>query len=243
MKAILLAAGRGSRMGPLTKAGPKCLTRLKGKSLLDWQIEALSGAGLREIGLVRGYGAGKLERPDLILFDNRRWNETNMFVSLACAGEWLQRDVCIVSYSDIIYPSQHIERLLETVGDIVIAYDREWRRLWEARFDHPLADAETFRINPQGFLTEIGGRANSLEEIDGQYMGLLKFTPAGWDSTLGYASRLDPVQRDRLDMTALLRGLIRSGVSVQTVPVDGGWYEIDSAHDLELYNRWPEPLF
>lgn len=242
MKAILLAAGRGSRMGPLTETGPKCLTRLKGKSLLDWQIEALRGAGLREISLVRGYCADRLERPDLTFFENRRWNETNMFVSLTCAGEWLQRDVCIISYSDIVYPSQHIEELLQASGDIVITYDREWRKLWQTRFEDPLADAETFRIDPEGMLLEIGGKARTLEEIQGQYMGLLKFTPAGWNHAMEYASTLDPRERDRLDMTALLKGLIRSGVPVRTIPVDGRWYEVDSERDLQLYERISEIL-
>ena len=57
MKAILLAAGRGSRMGSLTQDMPKCLTPLHGKPLLEWQLKALREAGCNSIGMVRGYRA------------------------------------------------------------------------------------------------------------------------------------------------------------------------------------------
>ena len=54
-KGIILAAGRGSRMGDLTLKLPKCRTIFKGKELLDWQIDGLSVSGLDEISIVRGY--------------------------------------------------------------------------------------------------------------------------------------------------------------------------------------------
>ena len=55
MKAIILAAGRGSRMCQLTEEQPKCLTKLAGKSLLEWQQEALKATGIQEIVVVGGY--------------------------------------------------------------------------------------------------------------------------------------------------------------------------------------------
>ena len=55
MKAIILAAGRGSRMGAFTKDKHKCLLKVEGKRLIDWQIEALINCGLKDIGIVTGY--------------------------------------------------------------------------------------------------------------------------------------------------------------------------------------------
>ena len=54
MRAIILAAGRGSRMKKLTEMHPKCLIKFKGKSLLDWQIEAIKKVGIENIALVTG---------------------------------------------------------------------------------------------------------------------------------------------------------------------------------------------
>ena len=55
MKGIILAAGRGSRMKNLTSTKPKCMIKINGKMLIEYQIEALSSAGINEIGIVTGY--------------------------------------------------------------------------------------------------------------------------------------------------------------------------------------------
>ena len=73
MKAIILAAGRGSRMRKLTDENPKCLVLLRGKSLLDWQLEALRGAGIKQISIVTGYKRELLLDKGLKEFNNNRW--------------------------------------------------------------------------------------------------------------------------------------------------------------------------
>jgi len=236
MRAIILAAGRGSRLGALTQEQPKCLTLLAGKSLLDWQLEALRGAGISQIGIVRGYLAEKLARSGLAYFANPRWTESNMVESLLCAGVWLEREPFILSYADLAYPAQAILALKDEPGDIVVAYDPHWFELWQARFENPLADAETFEIDPQGRLTEIGARATTRDQIQGQYMGLLKFSVAGWNRTREFLNSLDAAQRQRLDMTALLRLLVAAGWTIQTVPVACRWYEVDNENDLQIYS-------
>ena len=75
MKAIILAAGRGSRMKEMTDSNPKCLVELKGKSLIDWQISALQQAGIHEIGIVI-YKREMLDNKGLTEFHNPH-NESN----------------------------------------------------------------------------------------------------------------------------------------------------------------------
>lgn len=237
MRALILAAGRGSRMRALTANQPKCLVRIAGKPLLDWQLSALQTAGLRQIAVVRGYHAQKLSGPGYELIDNPRWAETNMVGSLSCASDWLQADACVVSYSDIAYHPTIIQRLAGTPGEIVISYDRWWKQLWTQRFQDPLSDAESFSCRPDGRLAEIGGRSDSVHRIQGQYMGLLKFTPIGWGQVAGFLKGLSSQERDRLDVTSLLRQLLAAGISVHTVPIEGKWCEVDSDEDLELYEE------
>ncbi|MCG8545560.1 MAG: phosphocholine cytidylyltransferase family protein [Alphaproteobacteria bacterium] len=230
---IILAAGRGSRMGTATQDQPKCRTLLHGKSLLDWQLDALRAAGLQEIGLVRGYLADSFDQP-LHYFDNPRWPETNMVASLACAAAWLNAYPCMVSYSDIVYQPESVKRLLSCEADIAITYDPNWLDLWRLRFDDPLSDAETFRVM-NGNVTEIGNRTTREEDIQGQFMGLLRIAPAGWRKIEAFLSRLDPATADRLDVTALLQRLIAGGEAVAGVPIAEPWCEIDSPSDLERY--------
>ncbi|MEO5344379.1 MAG: phosphocholine cytidylyltransferase family protein [Gammaproteobacteria bacterium SHHR-1] len=236
MKAIILAAGRGSRMKQLTEEKPKCLVELRGKPLLDWQLDALTRAGIDEIGMVTGYKRELLIHRGLKEFHNPRWAETQMVSSLACAEEWLSQEPCIVSYSDIFYQPEAVMALINSQAPLAVTYDSNWLALWSQRFADPLVDAETFRLRPDHTLAEIGNRPNSLEEVQGQYMGLLRFTPEGWAEVKRIRAESSPEQRDRMHMTGTLQGVIEAGrLSIQALAYAGEWGEVDSADDLAGY--------
>jgi len=235
VRAIILAAGRGSRMGGLTEDRPKCLVELNGQPLLELQLEALHGGGVEQIAIVTGWQSHLIENYGLHAFHNPRWAKTNMVRTLECAGAWLKENVCIVSYSDIFYPSSAVLGLSKSNADIAITYDPDWLKIWSRRFSDPLADAETFELDSKGNVVKIGEKANSIEEIKGQYMGLLKFTPKGWSWVIDAVCEMSAQEHDKLDMTSLLRKLICLGVPIQAIPVKGIWGEIDSESDLTLF--------
>jgi choline kinase len=236
MKAIILAAGRGSRMKNLTDDRPKCLVELHGKALLDWQLEALRSAGINEISIVTGYKRELLANQGLVEFHNVRWAETNMVSSLVCAHGWLQAEPCIVSYSDIFYSSAAVKSLMESKASLAITYDPNWLELWTQRFGDPLLDAETFRLTPEYTLAEIGNKPISVDEVQGQYMGLLRFTPKGWAEVLRIRSNLSKAECDSMHMTGTLQRIISAGkLKVSAIPYKEVWGEVDSAGDLEYY--------
>jgi len=236
MRAVILAAGRGSRLEHLGADRPKCLVKLAGKPLIERQIAALRLGGVDEIGVVRGYRAEMIDFPGLAYFTNQRWAETNMVMSLATASAWLRSGPVIVSYGDIFYRSELVRGLAGAPGQLVISYDRAWRRLWTRRFADPLADAETFRINADGQLLEIGGRTTRIEDIQGQYMGLFKFTPPAWSVVEVLLDSLNAPIRDKLDVTGLLRRLLGGReLRIGTFGTDGHWGEVDNPEDVALY--------
>jgi L-glutamine-phosphate cytidylyltransferase len=236
MRALILAAGRGTRMGAIGDVRPKCLVELGGRVLLERQVAALRAGGAAEIGVVRGYRADMLQIPGIHAFTNTRWSETNMVMSLATAAEWLRAGPVIVSYADIFYRAHLIRGLADAAGDLVITYDRKWRELWSRRFSDPLADAETFRRGARGELLEIGSRTTHIEQIEGQYMGLLKFTPPAWNAVAELLATLEPSVRDKCDMTSLLKRLLAArSLDIATFGTDGEWGEIDNPSDVALY--------
>ena len=236
-RGVILAAGSGSRMGKVTQTQPKCRVVLHGRSLIQWQLDGLNGAGVRDIAVVRGYLGDTFDLP-LTYFENYRWCETNMVTSLCCAADWLDSDTCIVSYADIAYLPRTIERLVKCDADIGITYDPDWLSLWRFRYDDPISDAETFRIvNSQ--IVEIGSRPGELSEIEGQFMGLLRFTPAGWGKAVACLEALSSTERDQLDMTGLLQRLIVAKVPVVGVPINEPWCEVDTSSDLQRYRSVP----
>ena len=147
MKAIILAAGRGSRMQGLTEKHPKCLVKLRGKPLIEWQLKALRAAGINDIAVVTGYKKELLASYKLTEFHNVRWFNTNMVASMACADKWLQSEPSIISYSDIFYETLAVISLINCPEPLAITYDPNWLQIWKKRFGDPLLDAETFSIN------------------------------------------------------------------------------------------------
>ena len=236
VKAIILAAGRGSRMDGDIDALPKCLITLAGRRLLDRQIEALSLGGVTEFGIVTGFGAAHLSQEPLFRFHNSRWENTDMVGSLECANSWLEDSSCIISYSDIFYESSAITTLVHSPDDLAITFDPQWLDQWQARFIDPLSDAETFQLDSYGYLTEIGNKTRNVSEIQGQYMGLLKFTPTSWKEFLRAKSTFPIRSTNTLHITTVLNRIIELGsVRVRAFPYSGVWGEIDTPDDLLLF--------
>jgi choline kinase len=220
-------------MGEETALKPKCLTVLRGKPLLHWQLQALNMAGITDITVVRGYRADMIQG-HFDTVDNLRWNETNMVSSLFCVKP--DERNTIISYADIVYRPSHISDLMEADGDIAITADRRWKSLWELRFENPLEDAETFK-SKNNVLIEVGEKSKKISDIEAQYMGLLKLTPKGWaDIQKLYASFSDE-RKDKMDMTSMLKELIKKEIEIHVVFVDGGWCEADNYSDIEVYEK------
>lgn len=237
MKAIILAAGRGSRMEHLTDERPKCLVNFRGKPLIEWQLEAIRAAGIKEIAIVTGYRNDLLASYNLVEFHNLRWSETDMVASLACAEKWLKAEPCVVSYSDIYYEPSAVLSLVNCPASLAVTYDPNWLKIWKKRFDDPLVDAETFLINSSNEILEIGNKPTGVEEVQGQYMGLLRMTPAGWRQITLILNKIPKNIRDQMHMTGTLQKVIEhTQFSVLGVPYGSEWGEFDSRSDLEKFD-------
>jgi L-glutamine-phosphate cytidylyltransferase len=235
LRAILLAAGRGSRLGALTSDRPKALVEFNGRSLLSRTVAHLRTAGIKEIGIVAGYRRNMLDAFADRLFVNEAWGTSGIFASLSTAAEWLADAPCIVSYCDIFYPVELVASMMVAKADIAVAYDPNAVDLWKRRFDDPLEDLESFTIGSDSQITSIGGRASHLSEIQGQYMGLMRLTPAGWRA-IRRASESESLEtRHNVDMTTLLSRSIEQGTRLYGIPLRGPWGEIDSPTDITLY--------
>lgn len=237
MKVIILAAGRGSRLGERTKDRPKCMCELKGKTLLNRCLESLEQAGIRreEIGIVTGYRQEMFDVPGVQFFHNADWKNTNMFCSLLEAEVWLKQEPCIVCYSDIVFSPRAIEALIGCDAPLALTYYTGFWDLWCARMADPLSDLETFKLDEKNFLTEIGKAPQSRADIQGQYMGLIRFTPESWDWVRETIRHPLPKPIAKLDMTTLLQGMLEQGYPIRAVATDDLWLECDTQQDIEAY--------
>lgn len=248
MKAIILAAGEGTRLRPLTNDKPKCLVELFGKSLLNYNVELFQKCGISDITIVTGYLPNLIKIPNVSYRNNKNYNSTNMVETLFCAKDKLENSV-IISYADIIYQKNILEELIKSKNDISVVIDSNWEEYWKLRFENPLDDAESLILDEQNYIQNIGKKTQTITEIQGQYIGLMKFQNDGLINLINFyenAKNLsiqgpNPLNSDvpfeKSYMTDLLQGLINHGNKIKAIPVHNGWLEVDSVDDHNLYEK------
>lgn len=243
-RALILAAGQGTRLRPLTNDKPKCLVPLMGVSLLGRQLATLKAAGIEDVHVATGYRSDQIEKLGLATSYNERFASTNMVESLFSAMDFINKEGdLIIAYGDIVYQPDNLAALLAVDDEIALMIDKDWRDLWSLRLDNPLEDAETLMMNGQGYVTELGKKPESYERIQGQYTGLIKIRADKLRDFVAFYNGLDREAQydgkdfDNMYMTSFLQMLIDAGWKAKAAIVNNGWLEIDSVDDLEAYER------
>ncbi|MBE05481.1 MAG: hypothetical protein CMD67_10215 [Gammaproteobacteria bacterium] len=251
MNVIILAAGQGSRLKPLTNQKPKCLVELFGKSLLKWQLDLYQKLQINDISIVTGYLKEKIFFPNIKFFENNYYDTTNMVETLFCAREKINNST-IISYGDIIYEESVIKKLIENTDDISLIVDKNWKDYWSMRFENPISDLESLLIDSENNISSIGQKIKDINEIQGQYIGLMKFQNNGSESLKSFYDKCKSFAKNGKNhlnsnlsfensyMTDLLQGMIDDGYKIRAIPVSNGWLELDSYDDYIKYNTMYE---
>jgi choline kinase len=241
-RALILAAGEGTRLRPLTNDKPKCMVPLQGVSLLQRQIDSLKRQGINDIHIATGYRAEQIEALGYPTTLNKRYDQTNMVTTLFTAVDFIQQEGdLIISYGDIVYNDTNLQKLLANEDEVALMIDIKWRDLWALRLENPLEDAETLMMNDAGYVTELGKKPESYDRIQGQYTGLIRVRADKIADFVDFYHRLDcsaiydGKDFDNMYMTSFLQALIDAQWKIKAVLVENGWLEIDSVEDLEQY--------
>ena len=251
-KIIILAAGEGTRLQPLTLEKPKCLIEIFEKKILEWQLDVFKHFNIDDISIVTGHLAEKINlQSSLTYFNNTDYNTTNMLETLFCAREKMEGSVIVV-YGDIIFEKDVLKKLLESKDDYSIIVDKNWEDMWKIRFNNPLDDAESLMVDEENYLTSIGQKTSDLNEIQGQYIGLMKFQNDGlefikkkYDEAKAISKNNKNILNPNLDfkksyMTDFLQYLIRNNAKLKAVYIKNGWLELDSMNDYKTYQTLME---
>ena len=138
MQAIMLAAGKGSRLGKYTKDNTKCMLNVHGKTLLERAIDALLEANIKDFIIVLGYKGENVKKYikekeldkkiNITYIDNNVYDTTNNIYSLYLAKDYLVKDDTILLESDLIYDTSIVKKLVDSKYEsaALIAKYEEW---------------------------------------------------------------------------------------------------------------------
>tara|TARA_B100000214_G_scaffold309037_1_gene240531 strand:- start:497 stop:1633 length:1137 start_codon:yes stop_codon:yes gene_type:complete len=241
-KALIIAAGLGSRLKKHTKNLPKCMLDFGGKTLLQRQLDSYKKCGIKDISIIRGYKKEKINYKGIKYFENTDYENNNVLNSVFYAEKVINGNI-IISYSDILFDPSVVQRALDSVHDISVVVDIDWRGYYVGRKDHPISEAENVIFNSNNEVEKIGKINTGKEEVHGEFIGMIKLSNRGADLFKQHFNRLKkiywnkPFQRAKIFQKAYLTDLIQElvdiGVKVHCVIIESGWKEIDTVEDYK----------
>lgn len=246
MRAIVIGAGRGSRLMPTTADAPKCFAEVQGQCILDWTLAAFRAHGVDDVCFIGGYQIDLVREryPELTFRHNDDWPNNNILRSLFYAED-LMHEPFICCYSDILFSPRVVASLLACDEEMALAVDTDWLVRYQHRSQHPSGDAEKVTVR-DGVVTRVH------REIDesaayGEYIGVAKFSTDGARRLIEHYHRCreqfagKPFREAKLFEKAykihLFQEMIERGERMAHVDTPGGYIEIDTQEDFDYARR------
>jgi choline kinase len=247
MRAIIIAAGRGRRLMPTTAEAPKCYAEVQGRRMLDWGLKALADNGIDDICFIGGYQIDKVRRdyPHFTFRHNVDWESNNILASLMYAED-LMSESFLCTYSDVLFSSSVVERLLTNPADIALCVDTNWLERYQHRTNHPPTDGEKVTVG-DGLVTRVH-RDIDPNSAYGEYTGIAKFSAHGAAVLKAHYQRCkalhagkpfrESVVFEKAYLILLLQEMIEAGVQMAHADTPRHYMEVDTQEDFELAQRF-----
>jgi len=232
VKAVILAAGQGTRIRSVHGEHPKCLIEVDNTTILDHQLDSLSLAGIRDVAIVVGYEKEQiinhvmkrkgrnLQRIHFI--ENPAFAITNNIYSLWLALEWLRGDSFIVLNADVIFDAEILDIAVRSKSPISMIVDPLWRD-------------ETMKVIIHGNRVMQMSKKILREHFSGTYIGITVFSKTIQPRFFDKMSSLISAGRVNDFFNVGVQELVDEGVHVGYTNTDGlAWAEIDDPTDLSF---------
>jgi len=238
-RAIVLAATRGSALGPLTEDRPKCMIEIQGQPLLRRLTRTLRQTGIRDVAVVRGYAKDAVDLPNLTYIDNDAYETTGEAASLATAMDRLTGDT-VIAYGDIMFRRYILDALLDIEGDIVLAVDGMWRERTDRSESSGRDLVKCSRAFSPSFIEDDPVLFESIitdmkdaDENTGEWIGIARLNARGSELI---RAELEAMRSDgtlqSADLATLFARLAAGGNAPRVHYVAGHWLDVNDAFDL-----------
>jgi len=232
MKAVILAAGQGTRIRSVHGEHPKCLIEVDNATILDHQLEALYKAGITDVVMVVGYEkeqiinhirSRRLNQVQRVQFiENPAFAITNNIYSLWLALDWVRGDSFIVLNGDVIFDADVLDRAVRANTPISMIIDLLWRD-------------ETMKVIIHGDRVIQMSKKIPREQFSGTYIGITMFSKEIQERFCNKMTTVISAGRVNEFFNVAVQELVDEGVHVGYTSTDGlAWAEIDDPTDLNF---------
>jgi choline kinase len=247
MKGLIIAAGRGQRLGSFTKDTPKPLVKVNGSCFFENTIKHFHSLGITNIAAVVGYKKEQFKvLKDITFFENNNWENNNILHSLFHARNFMDDDL-IIAYGDIWFEEEPIRNIFANTNDFVIAVDQGWEEYYQGRTEHPISEAENVHYDNNLSVRNIGKHIYSSKDNKcniGEFMGLIKISKRIIRDIVGEFENLELNTRktdsfqnasafQNAYLTDFIQYLIGKKYDISCCINKLGWYEVDTIQDLD----------
>ncbi len=228
-KAVLLAAGRGKRLGALTESTPKPLIEVAGRPIIVHALDALIAAGIREFAIITGYLAPKLEaelgngaQSGVSITYFRQQSLEGTARALALAREFLGEESFFVGWGDIMVRPGNYREVVKKgrLADAAIAVNH---------VDDPWAGAAVYVDDTMAVTRIVEKPAPGTSATTWNNAGLMTLSPAAWPAI----DALTLSARGEYELPQALTAMVAAGARVVAVPIEGPWFDIGTPESLD----------
>ena len=235
MKSLIIAAGKGSRLPEFTKDIPKCLIKINNKSLLKKQIDQMRKFKIKDIAIVKGYKSHKINFKNIKYFYNRNYKTNEQLDSLIIANKWFTDDL-LISFSDIIYENSILKKMIKSKHDFTIAVQKNWKKKYKNRFDHPVSQADKVFIK-NNKVSDIGKKISE-KKTNGEFLGIFKLSKNMCKTFVKEYKLLNKNKKtNKLQIHNFFQYLIKKNFNIKPTYVDGKYMEIDTYNDFTIARK------
>tara|TARA_A100000164_G_C21914895_1_gene777712 strand:+ start:121 stop:834 length:714 start_codon:yes stop_codon:yes gene_type:complete len=235
MQLILLAAGRGSRLPKSNRNKPKCLTKIKGKTIFQHNEKFFDK--FKNKIVITGYKKNLIsklaKKKKFKIIFNKNYKNSNMVHSMFLAKKKITGSV-IICYGDIIFNQKIYKILKKNIDSLPLNYN--WKKNWLKRmsFSKMLLDAENVIIK-KGYISEIGTPLSFKKLPEYQFMGLIKLRKKTFFKLFEFYKNL---KNSKIDMTSFLNKAInKKFLKLKCLKYKSFWHEIDNIEDIKAANK------
>ena len=232
-RAVILAASQGEELDDLTADKPKTMVEINGQPLLHKLVERFNSAGVKDIHCVRGYRSDMVKSEGVKFIESEEHEKTGELSSLMAASDQLEGD-CLISYGDILFRKYVLNNLLLENEEFVLVADAAWEEQEKGDYRDFISASRSYSLDyheEDAYLEEVDPEMAS-EEIDGEWIGLLKCSARGTEimkDLLGELAEGEDFHQKRFK--DLLNLIVSRGHRVKVIYITGQWVDVDTLDD------------